>query len=382
MLSQVGVEVLLLEKHHDFDRDFRGDTLHSGIMELLDQMGLADDLLKLPHGKMEQLEIQVAGKSAATISFKELDSKFPYVTMMPQSQFLGFMVERAKKHASFQVRMGARASNLIQRSHGYDLEFHQDDQSWIVQADLIVGTDGRHSRLRKLLELKPVENSVPMDVLWFRIPRSEDDSIVPGFHVGHGNLLIILEREQEWQVGFVFLHGTFIDIRSERIDWLKKRISSISGPVGSRMDAIHDWKDTSLLSVESSRLEKWSDENVILLGDAAHVMSPVGGVGINYAIQDAIVAAGILAEPLKTGTLSASDLKRIQSKRMLPTKLIQWFQSIAQRRILKQVLNPNVEFRTPWPLRIGFLSRMLARFISHGWTRVTVPKPNLTKNSK
>lgn len=376
LLAEQGLDVLLLETHEDFDRDFRGDTIHAGIMELLDQMGLAADLLQLPHAKMQTLGFTVNGRSQQFVDFRDTGSRFPYVTMMPQSQFLGFMVARARQFPSFKIRLGARVTELIDDDDRYAVQYKDDGVLQTVHANLIIAADGRHSTVRKLLKLKAVQKAVPMDVLWFRIPRHDDDGLSAGGYVRNGHLLILLERTTEWQIGFVFLHGTFRDVKAHGIEWVKNEVGTILPAAAAGMDGISHWKDIAVLNVESSRLAKWYDRNLLLIGDAAHVMSPVGGVGINYAIQDAIVTAGIVGPHLLEKSLSDSHLHRVQKMRIWPTRVIQWFQSVLQKRIVRAALKGDSEFKMPWLLRFAIVRKWMARFIAYGLFTVKLPEQN------
>lgn len=376
LLAQRGVDVLLLEAHRDFDRDFRGDTIHAGIMEVLDEMGLAEELLQLPHPKMQTLGLTANGVTQQIVDFRDTGSRFPWVTMMPQSQFLEFMVDRARAFDTFHIRMGARVTGVTKTDRGHGIEFKKDGVVHNVTSELVIAADGRHSTIRKLMKLQPKQTSVPMDVLWFRIPRNGDDGISPGGYVGGGHLLIVLERTDEWQIGFAFLHGTFRDIKAKGLDGIKAEVSAILPAVRAGMTGITEWKDVAVLNVESSRLAKWYDRNLLLIGDAAHVMSPVGGVGINYAIQDAIVTASIVGPALQQSSLSEAHLARVQKKRIWPTRVVQWFQGVLQKRIVRAALNNNSEFTPPWLLRFAFVRKRMARFIAFGLFTVELPKPN------
>ena len=374
LLAQQGVDVLVLEQHRDFDRDFRGDTLHAGVMELLDELGLADELLTLPHAKMPQLSLRVRGEASPVVEFSTLKSKYPYVTMMPQAQFLDFMTSKARAFPSFEIQMAARAEAVVEGDLGFAIRYEQNGVEQIVDADLVIACDGRHSKMRKLLNLKPIKTSVPMDVVWLRVPGKPDDGLEPGFYVADGALLILLRREREWQIGFVILQGEFRELKRRGLEAMKSQIVSVEPLLASGMKSIEDWKSISVLKVESSALQKWHSKNVLFLGDAAHVMSPVGGVGINYAIQDAVVASKTVLQPLLAGTLSARHLAQVQRQRVWPTRAVQRFQAIMQKRIVSVALDSTRRFQLPWFMRIGFVRRLVAKFIAYGLYQVELPE--------
>lgn len=376
LLAQQGIDVVLVESHSDFDRDFRGDTLHGGILELLDDLGLAQDLLELPHHKMESLSFTMKGRSQTMIDFSLLNVRFPFVTMMPQCQFLEYLVGRTKEFDNFQLRLSTRAVELVKTASRWHLGCKSSMDSIQVDAKLIVACDGRHSKVKQLLNLKSIQSNVAMDVIWFRIRREESDDITAGGYVGKGHLLFVLERETEWQVGYVFTHGAFGQVKHEGLEQLKGRMCETLPSLTDKLDHLQKWNDLAVLNVESSRLEKWYDKNVLLIGDAAHVMSPIGGVGINYAIQDAIVAAGIISAPLLANELNESHLKAVQRKRTMPTRLVQFFQLQMQKRIVVAALQDSDEIRLPFLIRLKFFRKLLAKFISHGLFKVRVPEAN------
>ncbi len=367
LLAREGIPVTLLEAHKDFDREFRGDTLHPTTIELMDQLGLADSLLKLPHTKIHTAQVQTPTERRIVADFRRLKTRFPYIVLMPQSSFLEFVTRQAARYPNFTLRMEANARELVQQDgacHG--VRYHSPD-GWVeCHATLTVACDGRFSKLRQLADLDVVQTSPPMDVLWFRLPRESSDGVDLTFRVDGGRVAVMLDRGDHWQIGFVILKGSFHDIRDEGIDQFQASLAKLVPELASRVDRLKDWKQITPLNVEASRLKQWYLPGLLFLGDAAHVMSPVGGVGINYAIQDAVEAANELIEALKHGEVTTDHLARIQRKREFPTKAIQWFQGLIQQRAVKTSLNSKKPFRPPWFLRLALVQRLAARIIAYG----------------
>jgi 2-polyprenyl-6-methoxyphenol hydroxylase-like FAD-dependent oxidoreductase len=333
LLAQQGIPVVLLEAHRNFAREFRGDTLHPSVMEILDEIGLASRLLELPHTKVHQAVATVG--SPLTLEFSRLRTKFPYITVMAQERFLEFITEEAKRYPNFRIMLGTQVDRLIEeqgvvRGIGYCGQ----DGSCELRADLTVGADGRFSRLRHLAGFEPVATSSPLDILWFRLSRREDDplealSVRPG--VGH--ILVLINRFAYWQVGLTIPKGGYQQMRATGLERFHQTIVQAVPELADRVSEVQTWKQIAVLSVESSRLARWYKSGLLFIGDAAHVMSPVGGVGINYAIADAVVASNVLGAKLKAGRpLAAQDLVRVQRQRELPTRVIQTFQAMLQRR--------------------------------------------------
>ena len=377
LLARKGVPVVLLEAHDDFDRDFRGDTLHPSVLELMDELGLAERLHEFRHSKIHTGTFMTGDGSVTIADFRRLKTRFPYIMMLPQKEFLAFIVDEAKRYPSFGLRMGARVEGLIEEGgtvRGVRYEDHEGAHE--LRAALTVGADGRGSRVRHLGGFEMLKTSPPMDILWFRIPREPTDPEggVAFFGGGHG--LVMLDRGSQWQVAYVILKGSYRQVRAAGIDALRQSLASIMPQFAERFEGLKDWKQISMLSVESSRVTRWHKPGLLLIGDAAHVMSPVGGVGINYAIQDAVVAANVLAGPLKAGTLNEGDLAEVQRQREWPTRLIQALQTQIQKRLIAGALDPNRPFRIPLALRLilstPFLRDLPARVIGFGFKRVHV----------
>ena len=381
-LARKGVDVTLLEAHQDFDREFRGDTLHPSVMEVMDQLGLAERLLELRHTEVRSLTLQTSAGRFRPVDFGRLKTSFPYITMLPQTSFLEFITEEAKRYSNFRLVMGARVRELVEEDgviRGARYEGH--DGKHEVRAVLTVGADGRGSRVRRLAGFEPIKTSPPMDVLWFRLPREQEDPEDAILRFGRGHIAVLLDRFEYWQAGYVIPKGAYSELRAEGIEALRRSFAELIPEFADRVGHLEDWRQASLLSVESSRCPRWYRPGLLLIGDAAHVMSPVGGVGINYAIQDAVTAANVLAEPLKASQERLMDLDErylaaVQRRRELPTRLIQRLQALIQQRILAPALRSNAPFAPPLFLRllphVPILRDIPARVVAFGFWPVLV----------
>jgi 2-polyprenyl-6-methoxyphenol hydroxylase-like FAD-dependent oxidoreductase len=381
LLARQRVPVMLLEQHKDFDRDFRGDTIHPSIMEILDQIGLAGPLHQLRHAKIYGPTLRLANTTFSPIDLRRLKTPFPYIFLIPQAKFLEFLAAEASKFPDFKLVMGANVEQLIEEDGQVrGVRYLSNDGMHEVRAPLVVGADGRFSRVRHLVAFEPIKTSAPMDILWFRLPHIPGDlpegegRVLGGF--GRGRMLAVFDRFDYWQVGYVFPKGHYQDLRTAGLESLRQSIVEVEPAFTEHVKSLTDWHQFSLLSVESSRCPRWFKPGLLLIGDAAHVMSPVGGVGINYAVQDAVVAANILAVPLREGRVQLSDLAKVQSEREWPTRVIQKMQATVQNRILASVLNSQKTPRIPWFarafFRIPYLRDIPARIIAFGVRRVRV----------
>lgn len=387
LLARRGVPVVLLEEHRDFERQFRGDTLHPATMENLDEVGLARRLLRLRHTKVRTIGIET-GRGTLRVDlgggFAFWKTRFPYITVIAQSRFLEFITEEAKRYPQFRLVMGARVDELVQDDGVGDsvgdsvvrgVRYQGPDGRYEIRAALTVGTDGRFSRVRRLAGFEPIKTSPSMDVLWFRLSHRPDDPMESlGSRIGRGMFIVFIDRFDYWQMGCVVPKGGYQQLRAAGLDSFQQALAKAMPEVAGRVDELRECKQISILSFESSRLKRWHRPGLLLIGDAAHVMSPVGGVGINYAIQDAVVASNVLGAKLKDGgPIQERDLVGVQSRRELPTRVIQTFQTFAQKVVMARLrkMSPDeTELFTPplivrWLLRRPLILALPARFI--GW---------------
>jgi len=355
LLARAGVDVTLLEAHQDFDRDFRGDTIHPSTLEVLDQLGLADKLHDFPHGKLRAMRIVTPAGTQTMAEFRRIKTRFPYVMLLPQAQLLAFLAAEADKSPHFQLVFGANVQRLVERDGAIQgIRYRGGDDLWHeVRSALVVACDGRFSKVRSLAGLEPIKNSPSIDIIWCRVSRRPGDPQDEGaFHIHGGHMAVLLSRADHWQIGYVIVKGDFQKLRSSGIEVFQQCLAALVPWLADRIGELADWKQVAVLSVESSRLVCWHKPGLLLIGDAAHVMTPVGGVGINCAIQDAVEAANLLAAPLLRGKVTESDLAAVQRRRERPTRVIQAFQRFMQRMIINNALAGDRPFRLPLAARI------------------------------
>jgi len=347
---------MLLEAHMDFEREFRGDTIHPSTMEIMDQLGLADRLLQIRHTEIREGSFKTTTGSFKFADLSILKTKYPYITVMSQARFIDFLVDEAKHYPSFHLLMGAQADELIEENGVVrGVRYRGQDGRFEIRAALTIGADGRFSRLRHLAGLHLKNTSQSMDALWFRLSRKEGDSDEGiGGRVTEKAIFALINRFDYWQIANIIRKGGYQDIRKAGIEQFRNRIVEAVPEFADRVSELKEWKQISVLSIESNRLTRWYKPGLLLIGDAAHTMSPVGGVGINYAIQDAVAAANVLTEKLKKGTVQTRDLARIQRRRELPVRIIQAVQSFLLNRILPGALNFNRPMRIPLILTLLF----------------------------
>jgi 2-polyprenyl-6-methoxyphenol hydroxylase-like FAD-dependent oxidoreductase len=359
LLARRGVPVTLLEAHKDFDRDFRGDTIHPTVLQVLDEIGLADRLLQLPHGKQRGAVFQTADGPVKLIDFSRAGGRWPYIVMMPQVRFLEFITTEAKRYPSFRLVMGADVRRLVEEGGAVRGVRYLADDGWHeLRAPLTVGADGRFSKVRHLAGIHPVPSGEPpMDVLWFRLPKEPGDpqDSATGA-LGRGRGVAMLSRPTDWQVGYIFAKGGYQRLRAAGLDTLRRSIAELVPWLAGRVGLLRDWHQLAFLSVEASCCRRWYRPGLLLIGDAAHVMSPAGGIGINYAIQDAVAAANLLTEPLFKGEVSVRLLAAVQRRRERVTRWAQAFQAAVPRRVLFAPGRP-----AGGPMRLPWLVRQLPR---------------------
>ena len=371
MLAREGVDVLVLEKHKDFLRDFRGDTLHPSTMEIMDELGLADGLLGLTHTKARKITARLPGGTVTVADLGRLKTRYPFVTFMPQWDFLDYVTQEARRYPSFRLQMEAEAKSLILEDGVVrGVRYETPDGPREAQALLTVSADGRSSPFREQAGLKVVGTSPPIDVLWFRLPRREEDPEDTFGYAGKGRFMAIINRGKYWQIAFAIRKGEYQNVRAEGLEAFRHSVGEAIPEFAGRTEELRDWDDVKLLTVQADRLRRWHRPGLLCIGDAAHAMSPVGGVGINLAIADAVAAANALVGPLVAGRVRARDLARVQLRRWLPTRVIQALQSFAQRRVVTLSLQsdgaPSVPAVAKLLLRLRPVRGLPARIIAFG----------------
>ncbi|MBV8616337.1 MAG: FAD-dependent oxidoreductase [Acetobacteraceae bacterium] len=372
LLARAGVAVIVLEKHGDFLRDFRGDTIHPSTLRVMDELGLLDDFLTLPHQRAEHLSAQIGTQTLQLADFSHLPVRCKFIAFMPQWDFLDFLAGRGRELPHFKLRMNTAAEALIEEGGRVaGIRGHGPEGPIEVRADLVVAADGRHSAMRDAAGMAVTEVGAPIDVLWFRLPREPRDSAETFGRFDAGKLLVLINRGAHWQCGFVIPKGS-LDARRERgVEAFRAEIAALQPELADRVGAIGSWDDVKLLTVAVNRLAKWWRPGLLCIGDAAHAMSPVGGIGINLAIQDAVAAANSLAAPLRERRLGDAELAAVQRRRAWPTRMTQRMQVLIQDRILRPALGSAGPAAPPALMRafaaMPLLRRLPARVIGLGF---------------
>ena len=377
LLARAGVPVLVLEKHADFLRDFRGDTVHPSTLEILDELGLYDAFLQRPHTKAYRLRGRFGRLETTFADFTHLPTRAKFIALMPQWDFLDFLAAEARRYPNFDLRMQAEATALRTADGkvvGADVRTLQGQLE--VTCALVLGCDGRHSIVRREAGLPVQDLGAPMDVLWFRLSRKSTDPEETVGSFGAGHILVGINRGDYWQCGFVIAKGTLEAVKAQGLDTIRGAIAQLAPFLAGRTDEILSFDDFRQLTVGVDRLTTWHKPGVLCIGDAAHTMSPIGGVGINLAVQDAVAAANILARPLREARLTDADLASVQARRLRPTQIVQWLQVQIQRRVISGVLGSTKPPDPPLPLRLiaryPALARIPARVLGLGYRRERV----------
>jgi 2-polyprenyl-6-methoxyphenol hydroxylase-like FAD-dependent oxidoreductase len=371
LLARAGVDVTVLEKHADFLRDFRGDTIHPSTLEIMHELGILDEFLKLPHQAVPRLRGQVGDLAVTIADFAHLPTRCKFIAMMPQWDFLDFLARQGKRYPGFRLMMRTKAKRLVERGGKIAGVVAETDAGKLrIDADLVVGADGRHSTIRDAAGLQVEDLGAPMDVLWFRLSKRPDDPEASMGRFDAGRIFVLINRGGHWQCGYVIAKGSIAKVHAAGLPAFRADVARLVPFAADRTGEIAGWDDVKLLTVGVSRLKSWHKPGVLCIGDAAHTMSPVGGVGINLAIQDAVATANLLWRSLKEEKLEESDLAAVQRRRDFPTRVTQRMQLAVQNRIISQVLSGTAAIRPPLALRlmarIPFLTRVPARLIGYG----------------
>jgi 2-polyprenyl-6-methoxyphenol hydroxylase-like FAD-dependent oxidoreductase len=380
LLARMGVRVVILEKHADFLRDFRGDTIHPSTLELMYELSLLEDFLKLPHQEERELSAKIAGETLKFADFTHLPTHCKRLVLMPQWDFLNFLAERGRRYPGFELTMQAEVTALVEE-HGriVGMRAKTPNGELEIRATLNVGADGRRSIVRERAGLEVIDLGAPMDVVWLRLSRKPSDPAHTLGHAAPGKIFVMINREEYWQGGFVIPKGGFDQIRNRGIEKFREEIVSLEPFFRDRISELRDWTHVSLLTVKVDRLRQWSRPGLLCIGDAAHAMSPIGGVGINLAVQDAVAAANILGPKLAANKLTDDDLLAVQRRREFPTRATQKVQLLAQNQIIQRVLTSARPLTIPWPLKLmqrwSLLRRIPARVVGLGFRPEHVRTP-------
>ena len=371
LLARAGVDVVVLEKHADFLRDFRGDTIHPSTLDVMHELGLLEEFLRRPHDELREVELRIGKDQAKLADFRHVPTHCKFLMMMPQWDFLDFLAEHARRLPAFRLVMQAEARTLVsENGRVAGLVASTPDGDLEVRAALVVGADGRHSTIRAQAGLASQDFGAPMDVLWLRVSRRPDDPPDLFGQIDAGRMLVMIARGDYWQCALLIAKGSFDAVRGRGITALHASLLALSPWLGERVKELVDWDQVKLLTVTVDRLHEWAKPGLLCIGDAAHAMSPIGGVGINLAVQDAVAAARLLAGPLREHAVDLAALQRVQRRREWPVRVVQRMQIIMQDRLIAPVLASDRPVRMPWFLklfgRFALLRRIPAWFIGVG----------------
>ncbi|MGV7215840.1 FAD-dependent oxidoreductase [Bradyrhizobium sp. UFLA05-112] len=372
LLGRAGIDVVVLEKHADFFRDFRGDTVHPSTLQVMDELGLIDGFLKLPHQRLQTLDGMFGGTSVRIADLRRLDTKYPFIAFMPQWDFLNFLRESGQRFPSLKVMMSTEATELIRRGETIaGVRATTPEGPIDIEADLTIACDGRHSTVRQRAGLAVEEIGAPMDVLWFRAGRRQNETENVFARVEPGKMMVTFDRGEYWQCAYVIAKGQYEAVKARGLQALLDDVVRMAPILSSGISDVKSWDDVKLLTVAINRLTHWTRPGLLCIGDAAHAMSPVGGVGVNLAVQDAVATANLLAEKLRAGCPSEDELDAVRRRRTFPVKMTQAMQVIVQNNIISGALRPgNQPFKIPLVVRLvtawPWLQQFPARFVALG----------------
>ncbi len=372
LLARMGVDVVVLEKHKDFLRDFRGDTIHPSTLELMHELGVLHEFLKRPHEKVTQISGQIGDHTFVLGELSHLPTQCKFIALMPQWDFLNFIAAQAQQYSGFHLMIQAEVIDLVAENNQVVGVIAKTPSGMReIRADLTIGADGRHSVVRERAGLQVENLGAPMDVLWMRISRHKDDPSNPFGRVEPGRMLVLINRDEYWQCAFLIPKGTLDILKQRGFENFLQELSSLAPFLRDRVHELKSWNDTSVLTVTVDRLRQWSKPGVLCIGDAAHAMSPVGGVGINLAIQDAVATANILGRKLLAGGVTSADLIAVQRRREFPTRATQRLQVFIQNRVIRRVLGAQKPIEVPWIVKLlqhwPYLRRIPARIVGMGF---------------
>jgi 2-polyprenyl-6-methoxyphenol hydroxylase-like FAD-dependent oxidoreductase len=368
LMARAGIDVIVLEKHGDFLRDFRGDTIHPSTMEVLRELGLLTEFLRLPHAPTARIGVQIGGRTFQVADFSHLPVHAKFIAMMPQWEFLNFIAKTAREYPSFRLLMRTEATGLAEDGA---LLVRSPDGETTIKADLVIAADGRHSTIRDAAGFKVTELGAPMDVLWLRLSRHPNDPAESLGKIAAGKMMVTLDRGDYWQCAYIIPKGGINATQAAGLPAFRTAIAALMPQFANRVDEIRCWDDVKLLTVAVDRLAEWSRPGLLFIGDAAHAMSPIGGVGVNLAIQDAVATANILIPKLRQGAVTPDDLLAVQRRREPPTIRTQRLQLFVQNRVVSPVLSGSVQPKPPFLLKlmqwVPPLRRIPARIIGMGF---------------
>jgi 2-polyprenyl-6-methoxyphenol hydroxylase-like FAD-dependent oxidoreductase len=384
LLARSGLDVVVLEKHKDFLRDFRGDTVHPSTLEIIYELGLLDEFLKRPHQEVRELGGSIGGVKVKIADFSHVPGHCKCMVLMPQWDFLDFLAGEAKRYANFRLFMETEATDILSEGSRMTGVAARTPQGTLeIQADLVVGADGRHSIIREKAALPLDEYGVPIDVLWMKLSRRADDSTTTFGRIAAGAILVSLDRGDYWQCAFVIAKGGAEKLHAQGLESFRNAIARVAPDLADRTGELKDWDQVKLLTVKVDRLREWYREGLLCIGDSAHAMSPIGGIGINLAVQDAVAAANILVPAFRSGRPTLETLRRIQKRRELPTRLTQAMQRAVQNNVMTRVLKLERDPRPPFLVKLldryALLRRIPARLIGMGFRPEHVKTPVVTK---